>query len=297
MPISMLLKCNTIFLIIIFFTKLQAFSCTDLSAAKKRLEVLENLQQKTDKLWKEIRWVAEIIAFSRQSKSLQRYVSIASIFQISGGTSDMSSLAFGDNSNSLFSLHSEDEGIKNTFSSPPAGNLDVGRKHVCVASYYDPNDDPAGSNTSYVANSKWSPLSEKAVVESNLSIRKCKSADPFLASTSGTLRVYADYVTGLPKCACVNVRVTVNTTSRDVIKLAVCSVMMSSSIKHAECEYHSEKDLDNFCLVFALGSHERQLEDDFQPLKLYSPWLQGRFYLRRINCELTAIRHGQATRV
>jgi hypothetical protein len=115
--------------------------------------------------------------------------------------------------------------------------------------------------------------------------------------TSGILRVYAAYDTGLSKGVSVKLHITAQTTARDVINLVVRHLNMAAVNRGREGPIYSDDELDNFCLVAVVGSRERVLGDDYTPLRLQNPWLKGRLYVRMANSVLAVIHQCQATAV
>lgn len=49
---------------------------------------------------------------------------------------------------------------------------------------------------------------------------------------------------------------------------------------------------DEHCLVAVMGARERQLRDDFRPLRLQNPWSRGRLFVRRRDDLLAALHFG-----
>lgn len=97
---------------------------------------------------------------------------------------------------------------------------------------------------------------------------------------SGILRVYAAYETGLPSGTSVKLHVTPQTTAREVVELVVKQLNMAVILKGRGGPIYGSNQIQNFCLVAVVGTREKCLGDDFQPLKLSNPWTKGKLFVR-----------------
>ncbi|XP_067128446.1 ankyrin repeat and fibronectin type-III domain-containing protein 1 isoform X2 [Centruroides vittatus] len=102
-------------------------------------------------------------------------------------------------------------------------------------------------------------------------------------ASSGILRVYAAYETGLPSGTSVKLHVTPQTTAREVVDLVVKQLNMAVILKGRGGPIYGSNQIQNFCLVAVVGSREKCLGDDFQPLKLSNPWTKGKLFVRMNN--------------
>lgn len=286
---------------ILFFFSSQAFSSQELSVAKEQLEISSHLQQNLDKLWKGTRWVMDLITFARRDRYLRPPVSAAPLLLAAGPTSTSQS----DTPSSHSPKPRLHRGIRDNNNSQSAQNdcgsneISVGKDNRRIAKFFDPTEEPeessgADTNEHDQAGENGSATTLTDADGQNSSGMSSSAHPPM---TSGILRVYAAYDTGLSKGVSVKLHITAQTTSRDVINLVVRHLNMAVLNKGREGPVYSDEDLDNFCLVAVIGSRERVLGDDYPPLRLQNPWLKGRLYVRMVNSVLAAIQQGQATAV
>ncbi|XP_077075368.1 ankyrin repeat and fibronectin type-III domain-containing protein 1 isoform X2 [Siphateles boraxobius] len=131
-----------------------------------------------------------------------------------------------------------------------------------------------------------------------------------------TLRVYPQYRTGLPKETSVKLRVTPETSAKEMVGLVVqeinavchhlqkasqqctCAVDQCSypSCESEVCVYGSEQ-LEHFGLVLLVEGREKWLQDDFCPLTLQNPWTRGKLCVRFKEYSPLALQYSRATTV
>ncbi|XP_026114126.1 ankyrin repeat and fibronectin type-III domain-containing protein 1 isoform X1 [Carassius auratus] len=128
-----------------------------------------------------------------------------------------------------------------------------------------------------------------------------------------TLRVYPQYRTGLPKDTSVKLRVTLETSAKEMVRLvvqeinAVCHRLQKatqqgtcapdqSGAPSEGCVYDSEQ-LQHFGLVLLVEEREKWLQDDFCPLTLQNPWTRGKLCVRFKEYSPLALQHSRATTV
>ena len=284
----------------------QAFSSEELSAAKEQLEISSHLQQNLERLWKGTRWIMDLITYARRDKYLRPPVSISCLFHPQGtsssqpeGPSSSSSCSSSSLRLSQLGIHDNAQSTQNHCSS---NEISVGKDNRRIAKFFDPNDKAEETPSAEVkdhAEDKESGVRTATKDTENheeSGVLSTASAPP-PPMTSGILRVYAAYDTGLSKGVSVKLHITAHTTSRDVINLVVRHLSMALLSKGRQGPVYSDDDLDNFCLVAVIGSRERVLGDDYPPLRLQNPWLKGRLYVRMVNSVMAAIQQGQATAV
>ncbi|XP_067670804.1 ankyrin repeat and fibronectin type-III domain-containing protein 1-like isoform X2 [Haliotis asinina] len=241
----------------------EAFSSDELSTARVRVDVMVQLQQTLDKIWKSVRWVMDIITYARD-KTTRGGIPLAAISQYCDDNDTpeperRSRIPDNNNSSSAFSCDSNE--------------ISVGKDNRKIAKFYDPNDDvPGQSSESEAGSSSHVP-------------------------SSGVLRVYAAYETGLSKGVSVKLHVTTKTSARDVINLVVRQLNKAVITRGIDGPLYTEDQLSDFCLVAVIGARERVLRDDYVPLQLQNPWTKGRLYVRLRNNVLAAIQQGHATAV
>lgn len=280
---------------------LQAFSTEELSSAKEQLEISCHLQQNLERMWKGARWVMDLITFARD-KSPRPPVSASTL--LLPPECHMSKVM-----SSPLLAHSREHirGIRdnnNSQSAPAACNsneFSVGKDHRKIAKFFDPNDEPKDSCTScggdVTGSSGDGGSRELSTFLANGTDKPEERTPPSPPLTSGILRVYAAYDTGLSKGVSVKLHITAQTTSRDVINLVVQHLNKAVVNKGREGPIYPDDELDSFCLVAVVGTRERILDDEYPPLRLHNPWLKGRLYVRRVNSLFSVIQQGQATAV
>ncbi|XP_048029749.1 ankyrin repeat and fibronectin type-III domain-containing protein 1 isoform X3 [Megalobrama amblycephala] len=131
-----------------------------------------------------------------------------------------------------------------------------------------------------------------------------------------TLRVYPQYRTGLPKDTSVKLRVTPETSAKEMVRLvvqeinAVCHHLQKAaqqctcaadqcgypSCASEVCVYGSEQ-LEHFGLVLLVEGREKWLQDDFCPLTLQNPWTRGKLCVRFKEYSPLALQYSRATTV
>ncbi|XP_063700949.1 ankyrin-repeat and fibronectin type III domain-containing 1 [Culicoides brevitarsis] len=111
------------------------------------------------------------------------------------------------------------------------------------------------------------------------------------ATETSIVQVYAAYDTGLPSGTSLKLRVTPQTTCREVIDLVVKQLNMAVVLKGKEGPIYSSEELQNFCLVAIIGARERCLRDEFRLLQLQNPFKKGTLYVRQKHDLLAAIEH------
>ncbi|XP_076458760.1 ankyrin repeat and fibronectin type-III domain-containing protein 1-like isoform X2 [Babylonia areolata] len=202
-----------------------------------------------------------------------------------------------------------------------SNEISVGKDHRRIAKFFDPNDeddddddddiakdtaqhggkgsatsltDPEGGGGGGGENDEMLPPSSPS---------SSTSSSPSSPLTSGILRVYAAYDTGLSKGVSVKLHVTAHTTARDVVHLVVRHLSLALAERKGRQTSpppppaYTDPHPDSFCLVAVMGARERVLGDDYPPLRLQNPWLKGRLYVRLVNNVMEAIQQGQATAV
>ncbi|XP_076323113.1 ankyrin repeat and fibronectin type-III domain-containing protein 1-like isoform X2 [Tachypleus tridentatus] len=94
------------------------------------------------------------------------------------------------------------------------------------------------------------------------------------------LRIYIAYESGLPSGTSVKLHVSPHTTAREIVDLVVKQLNMAVILKGRGGPIYAAAQLKNFCLTAVLGTRERCLSDDFQPLSLQNPWTKGKLFVR-----------------
>ncbi|KAM6951317.1 ankyrin repeat and fibronectin type-III domain-containing protein 1 isoform 2-T2 [Aplochiton taeniatus] len=120
-----------------------------------------------------------------------------------------------------------------------------------------------------------------------------------------TVRVHPQYRTGLPKDTSVKLRVTPDTSAREMVQLVVqemnrVSQRLLAGGGGAEPEpgtLYGPEQLEHFGLVLVVEDREKWLQDDFCPLELQNPWLRGKLCVRIKEYSPLALKYSHATTV
>jgi len=133
---------------------------------------------------------------------------------------------------------------------------------------------------------------------------------PSLVST--LIRVFIAYKCGLANGASVQLKISCQTTVKEVVELVVAQIHRTSlkigdspplpltavETENGACGTAVAVDkasLNEFCLCVVVGARERRLRDDFPVINLNqpgSPWRNGKLYIRHVDCISAAIHHG-----
>ncbi|XP_030626060.1 ankyrin repeat and fibronectin type-III domain-containing protein 1 [Chanos chanos] len=143
---------------------------------------------------------------------------------------------------------------------------------------------------------------------------------PTRRACHATLRVYPQYRTGLPKETSVKLRVTLDTSAREMVQLVVQEINAVSRrllggaqqcacadeqfhystqgcvCRPEVCVYGPEQ-LEHFGLVLVIEGREKWLQDDFCPLRLQNPWTRGKLCVRIKEYSPLALQYSRATTV
>ncbi|XP_028845855.1 ankyrin repeat and fibronectin type-III domain-containing protein 1 isoform X2 [Denticeps clupeoides] len=147
-----------------------------------------------------------------------------------------------------------------------------------------------------------------------------RSSSPSNSSWQTTLRIYPQYPTGLPKETSVKLRVTCDTSAREMVQLVVqeMNAVSQQLLGAGECcgygpegcecrpgacacspvaRVYGPEHLEHFGLVLVLEEQVKWLRDDFRPLLLQNPWSRGRLCVRIKEYSPLAMQHSRATTV
>lgn len=114
------------------------------------------------------------------------------------------------------------------------------------------------------------------------------SSDPSIpAVPSAIIQVFAAYDCGLTTGTSVRLKVTSQTTARQVVDLVVKQLNKEIASKGLSQPIYERTQ--EFCLVALLGVRERCLRNDFKPLNLQIPWKNGKLFVRKKNDVTAAI--------
>ena len=248
-------------------TQREAFLAREVVDARRRVEVLGNLQQQLDEAWKGVRWTMDIIQYARD-KNIRGGLPL-SIVYAPAPSPDVSPLM-----------------IHKTKTPALSSSSDVG--------YH--SDRSSGGGCDQNSDFTNSEFREERKMESGGNeefddIWQRHDTQP------GILRVFAAYSCGLSRSTSVKLHVTPRTTSREVINLVVQQLNHVVMMKGLPGPLYLEEQLSDFCLVAVIGSRERVMRDDYQPLQLQNPWTKGRLFVRMRRDTFAALDQGHVTTV
>ncbi|XP_050433314.1 ankyrin repeat and fibronectin type-III domain-containing protein 1 isoform X2 [Adelges cooleyi] len=302
----------------------QAWSSSDLEAAKQRLDTVETLETRLNAAWKHLRWLLDVMNFARErlftsQMSNANYSKSASNSQLEMKSVKSNSLLQlpdtklvksrgswpGPGLNSMRTLESVCPEISRSdqYLSPCSHERSFGlaSKQSCSSETSgDSKDDPdfAEEQISDPADSPQKSTQNHGSKEIPAVI---KVDDPEYVDTTmkneglvpvpapGIIEVYAAYDTGLPHPTSLMLHISPTTSAREVVQLFLQQLNMSVLVKGKTGPIYPSTEFGNFCLVSVTGARERCLRDDFKPLQLTEPWRNGRMYVRHKQDVLAAL--------
>ncbi|XP_022089300.1 uncharacterized protein LOC110978538 isoform X4 [Acanthaster planci] len=98
--------------------------------------------------------------------------------------------------------------------------------------------------------------------------------------STGILRVFPDYNSGLAKGTSIKLHVTSKTTCREIVNLVIQQLNKAVESHGLDSPLYLEDQWSEFCLVAIISNKEYQLRDDHCPLQLQNPWTKGHLYVR-----------------
>lgn len=98
--------------------------------------------------------------------------------------------------------------------------------------------------------------------------------------TSGILKVYPAYQSGLAKGTSVKLHVTNRTSCREIINLVIQQLNKTIESRKLDAPVYNEDQWMEFCLIAVVGNMEHTLKDDLCPLQLQNPWTKGQLLVR-----------------
>nr|CAD7439694.1 unnamed protein product [Timema bartmani] len=241
----------------------EAFSSSEVAAAKDRLSQLQEFQGQLNSTWKGVRWLMDVLTFARDRTVTTPGVSMKQLLSLTTTTA-----AGADKSAS--------SSLKRSLLQLPPRDPKLVKSSASRGSWPGPGAHPGG-----VACLLGAELSKS---EQHLSGRGGSRKN-----SGGGSSVYAAYETGLASGTSLKLHVTPRTTAREVVDLVVKQLNMAVILKGKDGPMYSSDKLANFCLVAIIGARERCLRDDFKPLQLQDPWKKGRLYVRQKQDKLAAL--------
>ncbi|XP_050538090.1 ankyrin repeat and fibronectin type-III domain-containing protein 1 isoform X9 [Daktulosphaira vitifoliae] len=302
----------------------QAWSSSDLEAAKLRLDTVETLETRLNAAWKHLRWLLDVMNFARERLFTSQMSNTNYSKSASNSQLEMKSVK----SNSLLQL--PDTKLVKSRGSWPGPGLNSMRTLESVCPEISRSDQylsPSPHDRGFILTSKQSCSSEtsgdskddpdyieeqvsdksdhsfKTPLDSSIkelpTVVKVDSEEyvtPTLKSEGlvpvpapGIIEVHAAYDTGLSHPASLTLHISPTTSAREVVQLFLQQLNMSVLVKGKTGPIYPSTEFANFCLVSVTGARERCLRDDFKPLQLTEPWRNGRMYIRHKQDVLAAL--------
>ncbi|GFS88706.1 ankyrin repeat and fibronectin type-III domain-containing protein 1 [Nephila pilipes] len=284
----------------------EAFSSTELSEAKSRVNQIEEFQSQNDNMWRAVRWIMDVLTFARDRSSngvlLRDIWTNASspesprlnlpqqMRQVteSNRTSPTPSVRLNDTEKRQIRRCSSTSRLQISRTDLPVDILnckahsaerlgDSNRRSSIRSSF-------AGSLKSFSSvdiavdpkDSSCNNDKELNNVEAVDTSRPCSPIE-----SESEIRVYAEYETGLASGYSVRLSVNRLTTAKDIVETIVRQLNTGVMIKGKPGPIYDESQFHNFYLVVTVGARERCLSDDFHPLELQGPWLKGKLSVRQ----------------
>lgn len=302
------------------FSSKQAFSSTELSEAKSRLNQLQEFQSQVDNMWRAIRWIMDVLTFARDKQGSNGVL----LKDIWTNASSPDSPRINSPQQQVKEVTNNTTESPRTSPIPSVRHLDTEKRQIrrcsstsrlqisrtdlpadilnCKAHSAERLGDStsrssirssfAGSLKSF--SSVDIALDPKELFSSNddeldrdvgdtaePSSRPSSPSVSAESSSESEIRVYADYETGLASGYSVKLSVNQMTTARDIVETIVKQMNTGVMVKGKQGPIYDESQFHTFCLVVTVGARERCLSDDFHPLELQGPWLKGKLSVRR----------------
>ncbi|XP_055935870.1 ankyrin repeat and fibronectin type-III domain-containing protein 1-like isoform X3 [Argiope bruennichi] len=287
----------------------EAFSSTELSEAKSRLNQLQEFQSQVDNMWRAIRWIMDVLTFARDKQGSNGVL-----------LKDIWTNASSPDSPRINSPEQVKEVTESTRTSPApsmrlldtekrqirrcssTSRLQISRTDLAVdimnckahsAERLGDSTSRSSIRSSFAGSLKSFSSVDIAVdpkehFSSNddeldrvdVAETSSRPSSP-VAESESEIRVYADYETGLASGYSVKLSVNRLTTARDIVETIVKQMNTGVMVKGKQGPIYDESQFHTFCLVVTVGARERCLSDDFHPLELQGPWLKGKLSVRR----------------
>ncbi|XP_077490006.1 ankyrin repeat and fibronectin type III domain containing protein wide awake isoform X2 [Amblyomma americanum] len=292
----------------------EAFSAPEVAAARSRLTQLQDFQTQLEQTWRGMRWIMDALSFARD-RSLNGGLPMSAVW------TTPSSTAPSPTSSSPTRRRQTQPSIVPPTMAPSSAQarrvsrvddlidaklfLSVGGPNASGTAGGAPMEIRRCASASRLALERpqedMDDIDETSSTEGrdgagNVSFDLNddedydeESAEDTVTSTAAlapsVLRVYAAYESGLPPGTSIKLHVTPETTAREVVELVVRQLNTAVVAKGRTGPLYGDERLPDFCLVAVVGSRERCLSADFQPLRLQNPWTKGRLFVRLRNSE------------
>lgn len=291
----------------------EAFSSTEVTAARNRLAQLQAFQSQVEQTWRATRWIMDALTYARD-RSLNGGLPLSCVWRPGdpptptpplvrtppphlsvrriSRVDDLidAKLFLGPSANSSASLGvsggleirrcaSASRLVVSADRSELAEESPSYRSNGNSDSRYDDEDEDNPDGISVTCPPLRCPDSiaaEEDECGSNSDESK-RSPEP------SVLRIYAAYDCGLPPGTSIKIHVTPETTAREVIDLFVRQLNTAVRVKGRHGPIYGEERFGEFCLVAVVGSRERCLSDEYEPLRLQNPWTKGKLFVKLRN--------------
>ncbi|XP_071033997.1 ankyrin repeat and fibronectin type-III domain-containing protein 1 [Parasteatoda tepidariorum] len=255
----------------------EAFSSSELSEAKTRLNQLQEFQTQVDNMWRAIRWIMDVLTFARDKQG-SNGVSLKDVWT-NACSPDNSPMISNKEINRASVRTSGKRQIRRCSSTSRLPITHVVCNGDCLKTAH--SAERLFENRSSLRSSYAGSLKSLSSADIEMSGRLNTDSRDDEDSESDIIRVYADYETGLPSGYSVLLYVTPQTTASDVVVCTVKQLNTAVKVKGKDGPIYDDGECHNFCLVATAGARERCLNDDFQPMKLTGLWQKGKLYVRR----------------
>ncbi|XP_064477839.1 ankyrin repeat and fibronectin type-III domain-containing protein 1-like isoform X2 [Ornithodoros turicata] len=286
----------------------EAFSSTEVATARGRLAQLQSFQAQVEQTWRATRWIMDALTYAR-NRSLSAGLQLSAIWRPGDPpTPTLQLTAPILPPISVRRVSRVDDLIDaKMFLGPPvttsaslgvSGGLEIRRcasasqlilsgDHEEVAKECrSSNTDSASSAIEDDYTDNDAPISvmcpslrsPDALIPEDDGARNLDAS--YRLSGPGVLRIYAAYDCGLPTGTSMKIHVTEETTAREVIELFVRQLNTAVRVKGKDGPIYGEERFGEFCLVAVVGSRERCLSDDYEPLRLQNPWTKGKLFVK-----------------
>ncbi|KAH7948672.1 hypothetical protein HPB49_000628 [Dermacentor silvarum] len=293
----------------------EAFSAPEVAAARSRLTQLQDFQAQLEQTWRGMRWIMDALSFARD-RSLNGGLPMSAVWTTPGSTAPSPTSSSPTRRRqtqpsivppSTVSAQARrvsrvDDlidaklfltvGGVNASGAPGGASVEIRRcASASRLALERPQDDMDDIEETSSTEGRDGPTGNVSFDINDDDEYDEESAEDTLTSAAAlapsVLRVYAAYESGLPPGTSIKLHVTPETTAREVVELVVRQLNTAVVAKGRTGPLYGDERLADFCLVAVVGSRERCLSADFQPLSLQNPWTKGRLFVRLRNSEET----------
>lgn len=293
----------------------EAFSAPEVAAARSRLTQLQDFQAQLEQTWRGMRWIMDALSFARD-RSLNGGLPMSAVWTTPGSTAPSptsssptrrrqtqpSIMPPSTVSAQARRVSRVDDlidsklfltvGGVNASGAPGGASVEIRRcASASRLALERPQDDMDDIEETSSTEGRDGPTGNVSFDINDDDEYDEESAEDTLTSAAAlapsVLRVYAAYESGLPPGTSIKLHVTPETTAREVVELVVRQLNTAVVAKGRAGPLYGDERLADFCLVAVVGSRERCLSADFQPLSLQNPWTKGRLFVRLRNSEET----------